>query len=369
MVRCRLQGVHRRPRRRRRHRLAEWARHGHPGDPGAGRRRARPGPGRARLRRRRRRRPRPAQRERRRTRLRRGGRRPPPPAGPGPAPRRAGPPRGPTPPLGRLRRRARRRGRRPARRPAHARLTRGVGGQRRRSPAPPPARCSSPSPCSSTSAGSPGGWPPRSPSSCSPSRVRRSPAGSPDRSTPRQRRPVGHAAGARRPHRHRRRARAVRPCRHLSGRLRVEALVRRADLVSQLRFAVTMQDLRTVVLLRRQLRGERPRNRPGSVVDRVPPDGRQRRPAGWRRRPTPVGRSGSAAGGACCATRWPGSCAWRSSSWPPASPSTPSCGGPRRPSLGVGGALYLLGLDAVEPLSQEIDHPDHTDAMPRRGAG
>ena len=33
--------------------------------------------------------------------------------------------------------------------------------------------------------------------------------------------------------------------------------------------------------------------------------------------------------------------------------------------LGVGVALYLLGLDAVEPLSQEIDHPDHTDAVPR----
>jgi hypothetical protein len=33
--------------------------------------------------------------------------------------------------------------------------------------------------------------------------------------------------------------------------------------------------------------------------------------------------------------------------------------------VGVGVALYLLGLDAVEPLSQEIDHPDHTDAMPR----
>ena len=48
----------------------------------------------------------------------------------------------------------------------------------------------------------------------------------------------------------------------LAGRLRVEPLVRRADLVSQLRFAVTMQDLRTVVLLRRQLRGERPRATP-----------------------------------------------------------------------------------------------------------
>ncbi len=32
--------------------------------------------------------------------------------------------------------------------------------------------------------------------------------------------------------------------------------------------------------------------------------------------------------------------------------------------IGIGIALYLLGLDAVEPLSQEIDHPDHTDGVP-----
>src|SRR4029079_489951 len=48
----------------------------------------------------------------------------------------------------------------------------------------------------------------------------------------------------------------------LAGNLRVETLPRRGDLVSQLHFAVTMQDLRTVVLLRRQLRGEQPRTRP-----------------------------------------------------------------------------------------------------------
>ena len=33
--------------------------------------------------------------------------------------------------------------------------------------------------------------------------------------------------------------------------------------------------------------------------------------------------------------------------------------------LAVGMALYLLGLDAVEPLSQEIDHPDVADGVPR----
>jgi len=48
----------------------------------------------------------------------------------------------------------------------------------------------------------------------------------------------------------------------LGGRLRLEALARRGELVSQLRFAATVQDLRTVVQLRRQLRSEMLRTRP-----------------------------------------------------------------------------------------------------------
>ena len=46
------------------------------------------------------------------------------------------------------------------------------------------------------------------------------------------------------------------------GGMSIEAALRRAGLVSQLRFAVTLQDVRTVVLLRRQLSQERPRSRP-----------------------------------------------------------------------------------------------------------
>ena len=34
--------------------------------------------------------------------------------------------------------------------------------------------------------------------------------------------------------------------------------------------------------------------------------------------------------------------------------------------VGIGIALYLLGLDAIEPMSQEIDHPDFSDAMPHQ---
>ncbi|MFM9132075.1 MAG: DUF6297 family protein, partial [Actinomycetota bacterium] len=48
----------------------------------------------------------------------------------------------------------------------------------------------------------------------------------------------------------------------LTGRLRLEALARRSALVSQLKFAVTLQDIRTVVLLRRQLSQEHMREKP-----------------------------------------------------------------------------------------------------------
>jgi len=137
----------------------------------------------------------------------------------------------------------------------------------------------------------------------------------------------------------------------LAGHLRTEPLVRRADLVSQLRFAATMQDLRTVVLLRRQLRGEHARSTPWVRLPR-----RRGGPApavwqrGWRglaRYPTSrlVRMAGlSLAAGAAAVAVLRG--------------TTPAV-------VGVGVALHLLGLDAVEPLSQEIDHPDHTDATPR----
>ena len=79
----------------------------------------------------------------------------------------------------------------------------------------------------------------------------------------RQRRPVGHAAGTPSTSSASPSSSCSAVVAVVAGRgLRVEPLVRRGDLVSQLRFAVTMQDLRTVVLLRRQLRGEQPRDPP-----------------------------------------------------------------------------------------------------------
>ena len=64
----------------------------------------------------------------------------------------------------------------------------------------------------------------------------------------------------------------------LGGHLRLEPLARRGELVSQLRFAATSQDLRTVVLLRRQLRAEALRNRSWLA-----------RPARHRPAPAPAG--------------------------------------------------------------------------------
>jgi hypothetical protein len=138
----------------------------------------------------------------------------------------------------------------------------------------------------------------------------------------------------------------------LAGRLRLEPLTRRADLVSQLRFAVTVQDLRTVVLLRRQLRGERPRTTPwfplrhrgGAsptvAVVRRGVRGLARYPAARLARMAGLAVvAGIAIVGVLRGT-------------------TPLL-------LGAGVAVYLLGLDALEPLSQEIDHPDVADGVPR----
>jgi hypothetical protein len=139
----------------------------------------------------------------------------------------------------------------------------------------------------------------------------------------------------------------------LVGRLRIEPLVRRADLVSQLRFAVTVQDLRTVVLLRRQLRNELPRRRPWPLPSpmrtarRSTPAGVVRRRAVHGLARTPVARlarmSACAAGAGLAAVG-----VLRGTT----------------PLLVVFGVLvFLVGLDAVEPISQEVDHPERMDGF------
>ncbi|MCU1359379.1 MAG: hypothetical protein JWN99_668 [Ilumatobacteraceae bacterium] len=131
-------------------------------------------------------------------------------------------------------------------------------------------------------------------------------------------------------------------------RTSLEALARRASLVAQLRFAVTMQDLRTVILLRRQLSHEHTRRhpwfrvRPRSGGDPV-----------WRRGlhsivRFPTGRvvrmvALAAAAGACQVAAFHG--------------TTPAI-------VGTMALLFVLGLESMEPLSQEIDQPDRTDSFP-----
>jgi hypothetical protein len=137
------------------------------------------------------------------------------------------------------------------------------------------------------------------------------------------------------------------------GRTSLDALARRSSLVAQLRFAVTMQDLRTVVLLRRQLNQERMRSRPWWQLPRH--RGRRERlvHAVWRRGwhgllRLPLTRLVRMAALAATAGVMHG-LVMRGTS--PALAATAL-------------ALFVLGLEAMEPLSQEIDQPDRTDALP-----
>jgi len=163
----------------------------------------------------------------------------------------------------------------------------------------------------------------------------------------------------------------------LGGRLRLEPLARRGELVSQLRFAATVQDLRTVVQLRRQLRSEvlrtrqwgqrhaptRPAAGPVTLSQHVVPPKKKgddaastlRQPAPsvvWKRgsrslRRLPIARlvriallaAIAGAGGALTYD------------------SSPLFG------LLMLGGLFLVGLECLEPLSQEIDRPDITDGF------
>ncbi len=135
-------------------------------------------------------------------------------------------------------------------------------------------------------------------------------------------------------------------------RISLDALARRSALVAQLRFAVTMQDLRTVILLRRQLNQEHARRRP---YVRVPASGgglgltssTWRR--GWHgllRFPLPrlVRMTAIAAGmGVLQAMVVRG--------------TTPAF-------LGTAILGFVLGLEVMEPLSQEVDQADRADALP-----
>jgi hypothetical protein len=130
-------------------------------------------------------------------------------------------------------------------------------------------------------------------------------------------------------------------------RTSLDALARRSSLVAQLRFAVTMQDLRTVILLRRQLNQEHTRGKPWLRVPRwITPTVTRRGVASIARYPAArIVRMAALAtvAGIAQALVVRG--------------TTPAI-------LLSALALFVLGLESMEPLSQEIDQPDRTDSLP-----
>lgn len=131
--------------------------------------------------------------------------------------------------------------------------------------------------------------------------------------------------------------------------LSLEAARRRAALAAQLRFAVSIRDIRAVVLLRRQLASERPRARPWIRAR----SSRSARFPVWRRDwqsflRWPVVRvartvAPGIVAGLCVVGAWDGT----------------------TPLIAVAGlALLLVGLDATEPLAQELDRPTRRDLLP-----
>lgn len=128
----------------------------------------------------------------------------------------------------------------------------------------------------------------------------------------------------------------------------LEAAERRTSLVGQLRFAVTLQDLRTVMVLRRQLAQERPRSRPWFPAR----PGRAERPVFQR--------------GLRSVARWPLSRIGRIVVLVVvAGLSFRGVWAGTTPLMVVAGfALWIAALDAAEPLGQEVDHPGRTDTFP-----
>jgi hypothetical protein len=130
----------------------------------------------------------------------------------------------------------------------------------------------------------------------------------------------------------------------------LEQAERRTALVGELRFAVSTQDLRAALLLRRQLAAERPRQRPWFTVKGRPGIESAIRVRGLRGLARwPVGRVlrmilNAAVAGIAARIAWEHTI----------------------PLMLVSGiALYLAALDACEAMAQDVDHPDLAAMMPR----
>jgi hypothetical protein len=136
---------------------------------------------------------------------------------------------------------------------------------------------------------------------------------------------------------------------YLCGGTSLEAAKRRAGLHAQLRFAATLYDVRTVIVLRRQLAQELSRNKP------------------WVRLPIRKGiRLAFIRRGLQSLMRWPGTRLVRLlglgaiagfaclGAWKGVEPLI----------IVAGGALFVAALDAIEPLAQESDHPQLRASLP-----
>jgi hypothetical protein len=128
----------------------------------------------------------------------------------------------------------------------------------------------------------------------------------------------------------------------------LEQAQRRSSLVGELRFAATMRDLRSVIVLRRQLMQERARSKPW-----IPSRHHGGRTLvvlrGWRSLDRmPVSRALRLAGlgvASALAAR---------AAWNGATPLV----------IVAGICAFVAALDAIEPLSQEVDHPTFTELAP-----
>lgn len=133
------------------------------------------------------------------------------------------------------------------------------------------------------------------------------------------------------------------------GSLSVESLARRSALVTQMKFAVTLQDIRTVVLLRRALSQEHMRASP------------------WVRLPRNIGGDLVVMRGVRSILRFPLRRLVRMAALTVAAAIAMVVAWQgTTPAVVVAGlCMFVVGLDAIESLSQEIDQPNLTDSYPR----
>jgi hypothetical protein len=140
----------------------------------------------------------------------------------------------------------------------------------------------------------------------------------------------------------------------LLARQSVDALLRRSALVSQLRFAVTVQDLRTVALLRRRLSEERSRSRPWITLRRSERSGNNFFGAEWKRAVNGLARFPLSR-----IVRIVLLCIMSGLS------ATAVYNGTTPAIVIIGAALFMVALEMLEPLAQEIDQADRTSSYPQ----